>query len=57
MTTYSSTSHSIPMKALILGVGNPLRGDDGLGPEVIRLLQGDPLTEKADLLDGGTDEF
>ena len=43
------------MKTLILGVGNPLRGDDGLGPEAIRLLQGDPLTEKADLLDGGTD--
>ena len=55
MTTYSSTSHSIPMKTLILGVGNPLRGDDGVGPEVIRLLQGDQLTENADLLDGGTD--
>lgn len=44
------------MDTLILGVGNPLRGDDGVGPEVIRLLQEDPLvTGKADLLDGGTD--
>lgn len=26
-------------KVLIVGIGNPLRGDDGLGPEIIKRLQ------------------
>lgn len=48
---------------LILGVGNPLRRDDGIGPEVIRMLTEDrtrgnstyKLRSDIDLLDGGTD--
>src|SRR5512135_2410975 len=27
-------------RTLILGIGDPLRGDDGLGPELLRWLQG-----------------
>jgi hypothetical protein len=27
-------------RTLILGIGNPLRGDDGLGPALIKRLQG-----------------
>ncbi len=50
-------------ETLILGVGNPLRRDDGIGPEVIRLLTEDrtkkngtyKLSSDIDLLDGGTD--
>lgn len=44
---------------LILGVGNPLRRDDGIGPEVIRLLiekkDSYKLNTDIDLVDGGTD--
>jgi hydrogenase maturation protease len=29
-------------QVLVLGYGNPLRGDDGVGPEVIRRLTSDP---------------
>jgi len=50
-------------ETLVLGVGNPLRRDDGIGPEVIRLLSEDrakknsryKLADDVDLLDGGTD--
>ncbi len=50
-------------ETLILGVGNPLRRDDGIGPEVIRLLTENrskknstyKLSSDIDLLDGGTD--
>ncbi len=46
-------------ETLILGVGNPLRRDDGIGPEVIRLLEENRdsynLSSDTDLVDGGTD--
>jgi hydrogenase maturation protease len=50
-------------KTLVLGVGNPFRRDDGIGPAVIsrlkaewRLPESHRLREpKVDLLDGGTD--
>ncbi|MBU0581177.1 MAG: hydrogenase maturation protease [Candidatus Margulisbacteria bacterium] len=41
-------------KVLVLGVGNALRRDDGVGPEVIKFLQ-DEKSDKTDFLDGGTD--
>lgn len=42
-------------KCLVFGCGNPLIGDDGFGPEVIRHLEGkDPLPEVAACLDVGT---
>ena len=46
-------------ETLILGVGNPLRRDDGIGPELISLLSEKrdsyKLSANVDLLDGGTD--
>ena len=41
---------------LILGLGNPLMADDGVGLRVAQLLANDPrVTRKADVLAGGTD--
>jgi hydrogenase 3 maturation protease len=37
-------------KTIILGIGNPMRGDDGVGPALIERLQG---KTKAMLIDGG----
>ena len=42
---------------LILGVGNPFRRDDGIGPAVIARLQTENSLDSIDLLDGGTDGF
>jgi len=42
-------------KILILGVGNPFRRDDGIGPAVISRLQSENSLEGIDLVDGGTD--
>ncbi|MCP4418081.1 MAG: hydrogenase maturation protease [Chloroflexi bacterium] len=39
---------------LILGLGNPLRGDDGVGTAVISALQTQNLPPNVDLVDGGT---
>lgn len=39
---------------LILGLGNPLRGDDGVGTAVVHTLQGELLPPGVDLVDGGT---
>lgn len=44
-------------KTLILGVGNPFRRDDGIGPAVLQHLQAENTLEGIDLLDGGTDGF
>jgi len=38
-------------KVVILGVGNPLKGDDGFGPELVKRLKG---RVSAELIDGGT---
>jgi hydrogenase maturation protease len=42
-------------KTLVLGIGNPYRRDDGIGPAVINRLQSENGLEGIDLLDGGTD--
>jgi hydrogenase maturation protease len=39
---------------LILGLGNPLRGDDGVGPRVVEELTRRDLPEGVTVLDGGT---
>jgi hydrogenase maturation protease len=39
---------------LILGLGNPLRGDDGIGPRVIEEVARRGLPEGVSSLDGGT---
>jgi hydrogenase maturation protease len=45
------SSHSV---FLILGLGNPLRRDDGVGPRVIAELKDRGLPEGVTALDGGT---
>jgi hydrogenase maturation protease len=41
-------------KVLILGLGNPFRGDDGVGPAVIALLHNQDLLPDVVAVDGGT---
>lgn len=43
-----------PYATVILGVGNTLRGDDGLGPKVIDWLSEQDLPQDVALVDGGT---
>jgi len=42
------------MSVLVLGLGNPLRGDDGIGPRVVEELTRRGLPEGVTALDGGT---
>jgi len=50
------TSSLSANQRVIIGVGNPFREDDGIGPAVIAQLRDDPaLNAQADLYDGGTD--
>ena len=42
------------MRTLIAGFGNPLRGDDGFGVEVVRRLQQEALDEDVKVIDVGT---
>ena len=44
----------MPMKTLILGVGNLLLKDEGVGIHVIRALEKENLPSGIDLMDGGT---
>ncbi len=48
----SDIRDKIKGKACIVGIGNIIRGDDGLGPKLIELLKARPI--KADLFDCGT---
>jgi len=41
-------------KTLVLGLGNPLRGDDGIGAAVVSWLSQRPLPPDVVALDGGT---
>lgn len=45
------------MKTLIMGIGNILRGDDGIGSAVIEALATYTLPEEVTLLDAGTPGF
>jgi hydrogenase maturation protease len=42
---------------LILGVGNLLMGDEGVGIHAVRLLENEPIPKTIRLLDGGTGGF
>jgi hydrogenase maturation protease len=44
-------------RILVLGIGNLLMGDEGVGVHVIRRLNGMKLTEGVECLDGGTGSF
>lgn len=43
------------MKIKIIGCGNPLAGDDGVGVHVIRQLKNISLPDKVSVMEGGTD--
>jgi hydrogenase maturation protease len=51
MYSQNSSSQSRP---LILGVGNLLMGDEGIGVVAVRHLENAGLSSRADLVDGGT---
>ena len=50
-------SSSPRIRTLVLGIGNVLMGDDGVGVEVVRQVQGHPLPEGVECVDGGTGSF
>ncbi len=41
-------------KTLVLGLGNPYRGDDGVGTAVVAMLKSQDQPPNVDVLDGGT---
>jgi hydrogenase maturation protease len=41
-------------KTLIVGLGNPLRGDDGVGARVVQVLATEELPDGVEVVDGGT---
>lgn len=41
------------MRARVIGIGNPLRGDDGVGPAVVEALKRRGLPEGVEAVDGG----
>lgn len=45
----------INKKPVVLGLGNPLFTDEGVGIRVLHQLMADDLSGKAELVDGGTD--
>lgn len=42
-------------KPVVLGLGNPLSGDDGAGIHILARLKQSDLAEKIELVDGGTE--
>lgn len=47
----------VRVRCLILGIGNVLMGDEGVGVHVVRRLQESPLPAGVECLDGGTGGF
>ena len=52
--TDAHSAFNIPHSTLILGLGNALRGDDGVGPAVIEWLDQQALPAEVEAVDGGT---
>ena len=48
---------SVKSKTLVLGLGNVLMGDEGVGVHVVRALEKRPLPDDVECLDGGTGGF
>ena len=46
-----------PPRILVMGVGNVLMGDEGVGVHAVRLLEKQPWPSHVTLLDGGTGGF
>ena len=45
--------NALPPATLVIGLGNPLRGDDGVGVRVAHLLAKEPLPPNVEVVDGG----
>ena len=43
------------LKRLVVGLGNPLAGDDGFGPAVVQRLRDGVARDAVDVVDAGTD--
>ncbi len=52
--TYDVTCCVSSMRTVIIGLGNPLRGDDGVGPRVVAELRRRELPPGVEAVDGGT---
>ena len=52
-----TTSKTDKNKVLILGIGNTLMGDEGIGVHVVNSLEKTALPDGVELLDGGTGSF
>jgi len=50
-------NNGAPDKPLILGIGNLLMGDEGVGIAAVRRLEQNGFAEHAELVDGGTSGF
>lgn len=48
---------STERKTLILGLGNLIMGDEGVGVHTVRAIEGQPLPANVECLDGGTGGF
>lgn len=48
---------STPIKTLVLGLGNVIMGDEGVGVHTVRELEKHPLPAGVECLDGGTGGF
>ena len=51
------TNRSDPAKTLILGLGNIIMGDEGIGVHVVNAIAGHTLPPHVECLDGGTGGF
>jgi len=52
-----ANNQQLPERTLVLGLGNILMGDEGIGVRSVEFMQGKPLPDHAELLDGGTGGF
>lgn len=53
----NSPGENGPVKTLVLGLGNVLMGDEGIGVYVVRAVEQHPLPAGVECLDGGTGGF
>jgi len=53
----SMTVTAAVSRTLVLGIGNTLLGDDGVGVRIVESLRGDPDMAQRTLVDGGTLSF
>lgn len=55
--TQASLAGSARERVLVLGVGNLLVGDEGVGVHAVRALQGEAWPDHVEIVDGGTGGF